>query len=170
MIMLPSIRKLALLVHIISTVSWIGAVAVFLALSISGLNSQDNHIVRAAYLSMELTARLVIVPLSLVSLLSGLVQSLGTKWGLFHHYWVLVKFLLTLLATIVLILQLKPISYISDIASNTTLTSDNLLEARLSLVVHAGGGLLVLLAVTILSVYKPRGMTRYGWHKRNEQS
>ncbi|WP_235883143.1 hypothetical protein [Metabacillus sediminilitoris] len=119
---------------------------------------------------MELTARLVIVPLSLVSLLSGLVQSLGTKWGLFHHYWVLVKFLLTLLATIVLILQLKPISYISDIASNTTLTSDNLLEARLSLVVHAGGGLLVLLAVTILSVYKPRGMTRYGWHKRNEQS
>jgi uncharacterized membrane protein len=117
------------LIHIISTVSWIGAVAVFLALSIAGLNSQDNQIVRAAYLSMELTARLVIVPLSLVSLLSGLVQSLGTKWGLFRHYWVLVKFLLTLLATIVLILQLEPISYISDIASNTTLTSDNLPEA-----------------------------------------
>lgn len=169
MIMSPSLRKLALLVHIISTVSWIGAVAVFLALAIIGLTSKDNQMVRAAYLSMELTTSFVIVPLSLVSLLSGLVQSFGTKWGLFRHYWVLVKFLLTLLATIVLLFQLEPISYIAGIAAETNLSSANLHEARLSLVVHASGGLLVLLFVTTLSVYKPRGMTRYGWRKRNEQ-
>jgi hypothetical protein len=169
MIMSPSLRKLALLVHIISTVSWIGAVAVFLALAIVGLTSKDNQMVRAAYLSMKLTTSFVIVPLSLVSLLSGLVQSFGTKWGLFRHYWVLVKFLLTLLATIVLLFQLEPISYIAGIATETYLSSANLREARLSLVVHASGGLLVLLFVTTLSVYKPRGMTRYGWRKRNEQ-
>ncbi|WP_307847695.1 DUF2269 domain-containing protein [Metabacillus bambusae] len=155
--------------HITSTVGWIGAVAVFLALAIAGLTSQDDQMVRASYLSMELTAKFVIVPLSLVSLLSGLVQSFGTKWGLFRHYWVLVKFLLTLLSTIVLLLQLEPISYISGIAAETTLSNVNLRDTRLSLVLHASGGLLVLLVVTTLSVYKPRGMTRYGWRKQNKQ-
>lgn len=34
---------------------------------------------------------------------------------------------------------------------------------------HAGVGLLVLLVITGLNVYKPRGMTRYGWRKQHEQ-
>lgn len=127
--MTPSLRKFALLVHITSTVGWIGAVAVFLALAIAGLTSQETQMVRAAYLAMELTAWFVIVPLSLASLLSGLVQSFGTKWGLFRHYWVLVKFLLSLLATIVLLLQLETISYLAGIAAETTLSSANLREA-----------------------------------------
>lgn len=104
-----------------------------------------------------------------VFLIIELVQSFGTKWGLFRHYWVLVKFLLTLLATIVLLLQLETISYLAGIAAETTLSSANLRKARLSLVVHTGGGLLVLLVVTTLSVYKPRGMTRYGWRKQKKQ-
>ena len=66
---------------------------------------------RAAYIAMELTGWFVIVPLSLASLLTGLVQSLGTTWGLFRHYWVLVKFLLTIGATIVLLLHMPTVSY-----------------------------------------------------------
>ena len=125
--------------------------------------------VRAAYLAMELTAWFVIVPLSFASLLTGLVQSLGTTWGLFRHYWVLAKLLLTVLATIVLLLQMESISYIAGVAAETTLSSADLREARISLVVHAGGGLLVLLVPMILSVYKPRGMTRYGRRKQHER-
>lgn len=49
--------------------------------------SPDAQIVRAVYLAMDLTARFVIVPLCLASLLTGLVSSLGTSWGLFQHYW-----------------------------------------------------------------------------------
>jgi hypothetical protein len=33
---------------------------------------------------------------------------------------------------------------------------------------HPGVGLLVLLVITVLNVYKPRGMTRYGWRKQQE--
>jgi hypothetical protein len=36
-------------------------------------------------------------------------------------------------------------------------------------VVHAGGALLLLLAAVTLSVYKPRGMTRYGWREQHER-
>ncbi|NLP52108.1 hypothetical protein HC179_15500 [Bacillus sp. RO1] len=167
MMMTPRIRKFALLIHIVSTLGWIGAIACFLVLSIVGLNSENEQVVRASYLSLELITLLVIVPLSIFSLLSGLIQSLGTKWGLFRHYWVLIKLLLTLVATIVLYLQLEPISYIANVAAETILFSTDLRELRLSLVIHAVGGLLVLLVVTGLSVYKPRGMTHYGWRKQN---
>ncbi|MGO4889529.1 DUF2269 domain-containing protein [Anaerobacillus sp. MEB173] len=167
MMMTPRVRKFALLIHIVSTLGWIGAIACFLVLSIVGLNSENEQLVSASYLSMELTTLFVIVPLSILSLLSGLIQSLGTKWGLFRHYWVLIKLLLTLVAAIVLYLQLEPISYIADVAAETTLSSADLRGIRQSLVVHAVGGLLVLLVVTTLSVYKPRGMTQYGWRKQN---
>lgn len=98
--MTPAFRKLALTVHIIASVGWVGAVAVFLAHAIASTSSQDALLVRAACLAMGLTAWFVILPLSLTSLVTGLVQALGTAWGLFRHYWVLAKLLLTGLATI----------------------------------------------------------------------
>jgi DMSO/TMAO reductase YedYZ heme-binding membrane subunit len=71
--------------HVVSSVGWLGGVAVFLALSVAGVTSEDPQVVRAAYIAMESIGWLVLVPLSLASLLTGLVQSLGTKWGLFRH-------------------------------------------------------------------------------------
>jgi hypothetical protein len=163
------LRKFALTAHVASSVGFLGAVAAFLALASAGLTSQDAHMVRAAYLAMELTAWFVIVPLSFACLVTGLVQSLGTTWGLFRHYWVLVKFLFTVLAVIVLLLQMEGISYMAGVAAETTLSSGDLLGLRKSLRTHAAGGLLVLVVTTTLSVYKPRGMTRYGWRKQHEQ-
>ena len=118
---------------------------------------------------MDVIARFVIVPLVSASLLIGVVQSLGTTWGLFRHYWVVAKLLLTLLTLIVLLLQMEGITYFAAAAVETTLSSADLLGLRRSLVIHASGGLIVLLVTTTLSVYKPRGMTRYGWHKLHSQ-
>jgi hypothetical protein len=106
---------------------------------------------------------------SLASLLTGLVQSLGTTWGLFRHYWVLAKLLITVSATVVLLMHMQPISYIAAIMAETTLSTADLRGLRIHLVADAGAALLVLLAVTALSVYKPRGMTRYGRRKQHEQ-
>src|SRR5262245_15129203 len=102
MIMTPSLRKLALTAHVTSSIGWFGAVAAFLALSVVGMTSPDAHLGRAAYLAMEVITRFVIVPLAIVSLLSGIVSSLGTKWGLFRYYWVLVKLVITVFATLIL--------------------------------------------------------------------
>src|SRR6184192_1575618 len=102
MVMTAGARKLALTTHITSSVGWLGSVAA-LALAIAGVTSHDPQVVRAAYLAMYLTTWFVIVPLSLASLLTGLVDSWGTPWGLFRHYWVVTKLLLTVLATIILL-------------------------------------------------------------------
>src|SRR5881628_3305955 len=85
MTMAPSLRKFALTAHVTSSVGLLGSIAAFLALAVAGLTSQDAQIVRAAYLAMDLAARFVIVPLAFASLLTGLIQSLGTPWGLFRQ-------------------------------------------------------------------------------------
>jgi hypothetical protein len=168
--MTPRLRKLVLTAHVTSSVGWLGAVAVSFALGVAGLTSQDAQTVRGAYLTLELTGWFVLVPLSLASLLTGLVQSLGTTWGLFRHFWVLLNLLMNLVASIVVLLYMQTLSYLGGIAAQTTLSSGDLAELRNpSPVLHAAGALLLLLVATTLAVYKPRGMTRYGQRKQHER-
>jgi hypothetical protein len=167
MIMTPRLRKLALTAHVTSTVGWLGAIAVFLALAVIGLTSQEAQTVRAAYLVMEPAARLVLVPLSLASLLTGLIQSLGTTWGLFRHYWVLFKLLITVVATIVLLTYMETFSFMAGVAADPS--ADLGVVRNASPMLHAALALLVLLVATVLAVYKPRGMTRYGRRMQHRQ-
>lgn len=169
MTMTPRLRQFALTAHVTASVGWLGALAVFFAHALASLISQDEQMVRAVSLAMGLTAWFVILPLSLASLTTGLVQALGTAWGLLRHYWVLFKLLLTAVATIVLLLKLGPISYLAGAAAAATFSSADLIGLRISIMVHAAGGLLVLLAAVVLAVYKPAGMTRYGVRRQREQ-
>jgi ABC-type anion transport system duplicated permease subunit len=81
MALTPRLRKLALTAHVTASVGWLGAVIAFLALSVAGLTSPDPQTVRGAYLVMELTGWVILVPLSLGSLATGLVCSLGSAWA-----------------------------------------------------------------------------------------
>jgi hypothetical protein len=162
-------RKFALTAHVIFSVALLGSIAAFLTLAVAGLTSKDAQMVRAAYLAMELIARFVIVPSAFASLLTGLIQSLGTPWGLFRHYWVLLKLLLTVFASSVLLVKMELIGYAARLAAETILSRADLRATGIQLVAHAAGGLLVLLVPAVLSVYKPPGMTRYGWRKQREQ-
>lgn len=167
MTMTPRLRKFALTAHITSSVGWLGAIAGFLALAVGGLTSRDAQLVRGAYLAMEVTGWYVLVPLCLASLVTGLVMSLGTPWGLFRHYWVLVKFLITIVAALILFMYTRTLSHLGGLAADMTLFVDELRNP--SPVLHSGLALLALLVNTTLSVYKPRGLTRYGWRKQQEQ-
>ena len=109
MTLTPRFRKGVLTAHITFTVSWLGAVVAFLVLAIAGLTSQDSQIARAAYQSMELITLFAIVPLSIAPLLTGPLLSLGTPWGLFRHYWILAKLLITVVSSVLLIVHLQPI-------------------------------------------------------------
>ncbi len=168
--MTPRLRKLGLTVHLTTSVGWLGAVVGFLALAIVGLTSREAEMVRAAYLATNAITWFAIVPFCLASLLSGIVQSLGTSWGLFRHYWVLSKLLLTVFATVVLLVHTQVIGDLARAAAATVLSSNDLVRVRIQLVADAGAALFVLLVATVLGVYKPRGLTRYGWRKQREQT
>lgn len=163
--MSPGMRRLALTAHITTSVGWLGAVAVFLVLAVVGLRADDSQTMRGIYIALDLTGWRVIVPLSLATLATGLIQSLGTAWGLFRHYWVIVKLVIAVLATFVLLLHMGPVSYLARAAANGLFTTTDLLSLRMQLVVDAAAAVLVLLVATALSVYKPRGVTPYGWRK-----
>src|SRR5258708_12870175 len=121
MTLTPRLRKLVLTAHIIWAVGCLGAVAAFLTLAVAGLTNQDAETVRSAYIAMGLIARFVVVPLSFAPLLTGPILSLGTPWGLFRHYWILAKLLITILSTIIMQVHLRPISLLAAAAAQTTL-------------------------------------------------
>jgi hypothetical protein len=162
--MSPGLRKFALATHLTVSVGWVGAVAAYLALDMTAATSRDAQTLRAAYIAMESISRFVIVPLAVGSLLTGLAMSLGTKWGLFRHYWVLISLVLTVVATAVLLVETQTIGSLGDMAADTTTSAEDL-RAMPSTLVHSVGGAVVLLVVLVLNTYKPQGLTRYGWRK-----
>ena len=166
MTMTPGLRKFVLAVHLMLSIGWIGAVVAYVALGIAAVTSQEAQMVRAAWIAMELIGWFVIVPLALAALLTGLIMSLGTPWGLFRHYWVLFSFVLTVFATTILLLHMPTVSSIADMVREADDADVGRFGGDL---LHAGGGLLVLLAITVLNVYKPQGMTPYGRRKQHER-
>jgi len=166
MTMPPPLRKFALTAHVTFSVGWIGGVVAYLTLGVAAVTSQDAQTVRAAWTAMDLIGWFAIVPLALASLLTGLVMSLGTKWGLFRHYWTLISFVLTVLSTVVLLLHMPDVSFLADLAQGSEGAQLHEIGGDLF---HSGLGLVVLLVILVLNVYKPRGLTQYGWRKQNEQ-
>ena len=169
MIMTPRARKAALVVHVVASVGWLGAAAAFLALAVVGLASPDERVVRAAYPAMGLVTGYVIVPAALATLATGVVQSLGTRWGLFRHYWVVIKLVVTTVAALVLLQQLGPIADLADAALDGTVSRPPMRSMRASMVLHSAGGIVVLLVPTALSVVKPPGLTRYGRRRQAQR-
>jgi hypothetical protein len=167
--MTTGMRKLVLTAHITFSVGWLGAVITYVALAITGLTSPDTRMVGVVYPALALIGWYVIVPSSLVALLTGLIQSLGTPWGLFRYYWVLVKFLLTFVASIILVNHMPVVSKMARMVTGGMASGPDFEKLRVQLLVHAAGGLLILLFTMVLSVYKPWGKTGDGLHNGLEQ-
>lgn len=163
MTMPPRLRKAVLAAHVVTSVGWLGAVMAYIALDVTAVASSDANRVRAAYLAMDMIAGAAIIPLALASVVIGVVNGLCTPWGLFRHYWVVAKLLLTLIATTVLVVESRTITSLARAADGSS--DPGALSGTLP---HSIGGLLVLLIALLLSVYKPKGVTRYGWNKQQE--
>lgn len=168
MAMSSRVRKLVLAIHVAISVGWLGAVAAYIPFDLVAATSDDPEKLRAAYLGMELIATSVIVPLAVAAVVTGVVVSLGTRWGLFRHYWVLISFVVTSVAAVVLLIEMQTVRFFAETAANPATTVGGL-RALGNTLAHSIGGTIVLSAVLILNVYKPKGLTRYGWRRQNEQ-
>jgi hypothetical protein len=164
----PRLRNLALATHLACSVGWLGGVAAYLTLDVTVATAQNPQTLRAAWVAMGLVTSWAIVPLAFASLVTGLVMATGTKWGLFRHWWVLISLALTLGATLVLLQEAGVIAAAAAIAADPT-TSETRLREIPGTLPHSIGGMVVLLTVQVLNVYKPHGMTPYGWRKQQEE-
>lgn len=117
------------------------------------------------YVAMNVTGMFVLVPASVLTVLTGVVQGLGTQWGLWRHRWVATKLVLGSLAMSALLLH--QFTAVQAAARHAELGMD----ARpfgVQLVVDASLAVVLLVVATILSVFKPWGLTRHGQRVRDE--
>jgi hypothetical protein len=109
-------------------------------------------------------------PLAITSLVSGVAQSLATPWGLFRHYWVIFKLVITVVATVVLVAYTDTLNAFAQVAERLPFTQPDLQTLRNpSVLIHSTGALILLLLATVLAVYKPAGLTRHGQRARQRK-
>ena len=166
----PPLRRLLLTAHVVCSVGWLGAVATFIALGVVGVTrAASPEVIRVVYPSLDLIGWYALVPFSVAALLTGVVQSVGTEWGLFRYYWVVAKFILTAGATGLLLVHMRAVSRAAVLASSGVFDLE-FSKLQLRLVIDAGLAALVLIVATVLSMYKPGGLTPYGLRKQEESA
>lgn len=157
MVMPQNLRKLTLTSHITFSVGWLGAIAVFLALAVTAFTTVNKQVAQSTYVAMEISTLYIIIPFCIASFITGLIQALGTKWGLFKYYWIIVKLFLTIVMTALLFLHLKPISYLSGVAMDMSSYKIETSRTLIDLIVKASAAVLGLIVITTISIYKPWG-------------
>ncbi|MEV0898172.1 DUF2269 domain-containing protein [Actinoplanes sp. NPDC049802] len=161
--MKPAVRRGLLVVHIAASVGWIGAIAASLALAVVAFVTTDPAVAGAVYRVLEPLAWAALVPFSFAALVTGVIQSLVSPWGLIRHYWVLFKLVLNVFAVAVLLLYMQTLAGFARAAAG-----GGAAVPSLSPVVHAAAAIVLLLIALVLSVFKPRGLTTWGYRRQVE--
>jgi hypothetical protein len=137
-------RTLLVWLHVVTSVGWLSQAAALLALLLYGMNTGDVSAFRMA----RVLDHHVLAWMGAASAFSGMMLSATTPWGFFRHWWVLSKFVITIVQLYVGIFIL----------------SDNLEAAangHITVWMPVGTGLMIsgFAFQTWLSVAKPWGRT-----------
>ncbi|GEB55581.1 hypothetical protein [Streptomyces gardneri] len=152
----PRRRKAILTLHVTVAVGWVGIEIAQLLLGLVGLFTDDEAVVRATHVVMEILGIELIAGIAWMTLLTGLLLSAATQWGLLKHYWIVVKLVLTV------VLMLDGHFFLQHWLREQAETGGASESLGLRLVVSMSVALVLLVAATALSVYKPWGKTRRG--------
>jgi hypothetical protein len=145
-------RRLVLTLHVITAVGWLGTDLVLLTLGICGLAGVDPAVV---YPAQGLIGLILFTPLSLLVWLVGVVNAIGTRWGLLHHWWVATKLGIVTLMLALVAFALRP-NLLAAWHDGATLPHQQRLNLLIAPVVSSS----LLVLATVLSTYKPWGRIR----------
>lgn len=154
------VRRGALVIHVAVSVGWLGLTVGLLALGITAYTCDSAAMTQAAYRSMKVFGDWLVVPIALLTLISGVVLSLGTRWGLARYHWVWIKFWLTLVTVTASTFALRPTI---DAAADSGIPHHSLVAAP----VVASTAYFFMTAISVL---KPWGLTRWGEKRRGEKN
>jgi hypothetical protein len=162
----PRLRKAFVTAHVGLSVGWLGLATAMTALAVTGLTTADPGLRHHVYRIMHLFDLVIVIPTVVLAIVSGLVVSLGTQWGLVRHRWVLAKFVLSLGIPLVAGFQHLWISELIDRTAADPGATAGGLGVRLLVCFVAYD--VTLWTATGLSVFKPGGRTR--WAERHDAS
>jgi uncharacterized membrane protein len=166
MLLSRSNRKLVLVLHVLASVGWVGADLVIGVFSITGLLTDDPATMALCYRALHLFGVPLLLTLGLLSLGTGLLLGIGTRFGLVRHWWVAVKLVLTVVLTTLVVVALRPALDQGAAASAVVDASlaDRLGQVRTDLLFPPLVSTSALVFATVLAVYKPWGRTP--WSRR----
>jgi hypothetical protein len=157
-------RKFVLLAHILSAVSWIGVDLVMGVLSFRGLTTDDPQTLATAYGGLALFCVPLLLTLGLLTLTTGVVLGLGTRFGLARYWWVVAKLVITVAFCTLILVALRPT--LAEAATQTALVDgtlpERLSDVQRSMIFPPIVSTSMLLFASWLSVYKPWGVTPRG--------
>jgi hypothetical protein len=143
----PTARRAVLTTHIVASVALLGDCAAVLAVNVRAASTGDPELAAASYELLGMFSVVLGIPLSMASLLTGLVLGLGTKWGVLRHGWVTAKLALILSVILVGALVIGPA---------TSAMREGRGGEETVLIVAAAYDVLALTLAVGLSVFKPR--------------
>lgn len=97
----PSWKKAMLGLHLTFTGILLGCTAVIVVLVIASLATEDEDVLRASYTVMHLLATSSIRASSIGTVVTGVILSVFTHWGLLRYYWIVYKIIMTALSVAV---------------------------------------------------------------------
>ncbi|WP_020108579.1 hypothetical protein [Nocardia sp. 348MFTsu5.1] len=154
-------RQAVLTIHIVVAVAWIGVNLAFLALDAVALTTADGRLVAACISAIVIIIPPVVPALVVGMMISGVVLGLGTKWGLFRHWWVTSKLIIGTVLLVLVAVLLIP-NALSMATPDPNRSADQLRDQfdMISLLMPPIVSSVALVAATVLSVYKPAGLVR----------
>lgn len=153
----PRARKTVLTLHVSASVALIGVTASVLILSLTAAGAEGAGDAHALYSSVQTLAFALAIPFSLISLATGLVLGLGTRWGVLTYWWVTSKLALQLAIILTGALVVRPsVQALIDRSAD----GGPLGAARWELTIAGAANLTFALAAVALAVFKPGGRLR----------
>ncbi|MFE9202369.1 hypothetical protein [Micromonospora sp. NPDC007230] len=156
----PRARRIWLALHVGFSVGWLGVALTMTALAVIGWVADSHAMRHGAYEVLHVIDLAVAIPSMALSIITGLVVSLGTKWGLVRYWWVLAKFVIAV--SIPLVAGTVESALADDLARRTVDPVGQPGAVGIALTACLGSFTIALWASTVLSVVKPWGRTRWG--------
>jgi ABC-type uncharacterized transport system permease subunit len=153
-----------LTLHLVFAAIMLGNMVTFLILSITAAATDDIGVLKSCFTAMQVLAGSSVRAATIGTVVTGIVLSVMTHWGLIKYYWLIVKELLTILAIglnfIGMYVWTHKAVQLVDAYGIQTLSNPSFAEVRLTLFFGIGIQILSLVAMYVLSVYKPWGQRR----------
>jgi hypothetical protein len=153
-------RRIVLVVHILAAGAWVGIDVLVGVFVIAGWVGDDMATRGVAYQALGLFVVWPMLTAGLLSLGSGVLLGLGSKFGLVRYWWVAVKLVINVVLCVLIVVLLQP--GLADVASyGRTLSAGGSPSQDVSqLFFPPAVSLTALSLATLLAVFKPWGRIR----------
>jgi hypothetical protein len=162
-------RKLVLTLHVITSVGWLGAAIAMTVLLIAGFVTSNPILRHSAFAFMHIYDLAIMIPLGYLALVTGVLLSVGTNWGLLRHWWIVTKLVLTV--AVLIFAGVFTSGWVLEAVSRTAENPmADLGVLAVQLVANVAAFNVVFWTNATISVFKPWGLTPRGQHKLAQQA